>query len=133
MKRLIILLLALTISAAFDQTQGDYFQYKFSLLDKLYITNTDVVMILPEYLSVLTKYIAAITILWVSYLQETEYPKQMKIAALLMTGFGIDFLLECNHCWFSIGNYAFGYRSVAFLIFGIVIIGTIIKEKWTSL
>ena len=90
-------------------------------------------MILPEYLSVLTKYIAAIAILWVSYFQESEYPNQLKIAAWLMTGFGIDFLLECNQCWFDIGDYAFGYRTLAFIIFGIVIIQTVIKEKWIML
>ena len=123
-KILIVLLLAITLIAAFDQVESTDFPIRRSL--------SHVKTTLPEFLSVLTKYISFVSLFWIICFGATKFNKQLMIAAILATGFLVDFLLESNVCWFNIGVYAFGYRSLAFLIFGVVIIATIIKEKWIS-
>jgi len=121
MKRLIILYLAFLISAAFDQVQGTFFTHHFFPLSNLE-------MILPEYLSWISKLSGVSLVMWMSYSQETEYSKQFKIAALLTTGFLVDFIIEGTQGWFNIGSYAFGYRAIVFIIFGLVIVKTILKS-----
>jgi len=117
-------MLSMTLIAAFDQTEGTYFPRRFSF--------SRIEMILPEFLSSLTKYLAVSLLLWAFYIQAERFKKQLLVAAILVSGFFLDFLIESNICWGHIFGLTFGYRSVAFLIFGIVIIGTIIKDKWTS-
>lgn len=123
-KILIIIMLAITLIAAFDQMEGTYFPKRYSL--------SRIEMTKPEFLSVMTKYLAFSSLLWVIYLQANKFKKQLLVSAVLGSVFFIDFLLESNICWGHIFGLTFGYRSVAFIIFGIVIIGTIIKEKWSS-
>ena len=58
---------------------------------------------------------------WTLVTQEVQYPKELKIAALLITGRWIDFILECNKGWFSIGIYPVSYDTIATIIFFVVI------------
>ena len=117
-------MLSMTLIAAFDQMEGTYFPLRFSF--------SRIEMILPEFLSIVTKYLSVSLLLWVIYFQGERFKKQLLVSAVLGTGFFLDFLIESNICWGHIFGLTFGYRSVAFLIFGVVIIGTIIKDKWTS-
>ena len=116
---LIILLLVVTLLAAFDQKEGDFFEERHSFS---HIKTT-----LSEFLSVGIKYLSVTSLFWIIYLQSVKYRQQIKIAAILATGFFFDFLLESNIGWFHIDKYVFGYRSVAFIIFGIVTLTTIYK------
>lgn len=122
MKRLIILYLAFLISAAFDQIQGTFFLYDFFPL-------SDIKMTWSEYFSWITKFLGVSIIMWDMAMQEIEYHREFIIAAVLATGFIADFMIECTEGWFDIGIYAFGYRSLVFIIFGIVLIYTFLKKK----
>lgn len=122
MKQLIILYLAFVISASFDQIQGDFFLVSF-------FPFSDIKMTLSEYLSWIAKFSGFSIVMWVTAMEAKKYRQEFKIAAWLATGFLIDFLLECTHGWFDIGRYAFGYRTMVFIVFGGVILKTILKER----
>lgn len=121
MKILIILFLIAVLSAAFDQVQGTFYP------KELFLNNLK--MILPEYFSYLVGRLGSFLLVLVIYFEATEFKKQIKVAMLLVAGWCIDFLLEGNRGWIDINGYAFGYRSSAFIVFGVVLIYTI-YELW---
>lgn len=123
MKILVILFMIAVLSAAFDQVQGTFFYREFFL--------NDLKMILPEYFSALVGRIGTFLLVLIIYFESVEFKKQTKIAMFLVGGWCIDFLLEGNKGWIDVHGYAFGYRSIAFIVFGFILIQTL-WHQWKS-
>lgn len=121
--RLIIFFLIVLAFAGLDQLQGDFRPRDF-------FVGWDEKMTISEYASWLVKIGSFVGLVWDFYLQERNgaYSREFLVAAVLMTGFIVDFIIEGTHSWISIGPYAFGYRAVVFLVFGAVIGKRILKD-----
>lgn len=122
MKRLWIIFLASLIFAAFSKIQGNRF-----ILHDLFLFS-DLKLIYPEYAWNICINIVPIAYLWTLVSQETERPKEMRMAAWIVTGHLIDFLLECNQGWVSVGVYAISYDTIMFILLGLVTLKAMLDE-----
>lgn len=122
MKRLWIIFLASLIFSAFSKIQGQGFiPYDLFLFSNLKL-------IYPEYAWNICINIVPIAYLWTLVSQEVEKSKEMKLAAWIVTGHLIDFFLECNQGWFSIGVYAISYDTIMFISLGLVVLKAMLNE-----
>ena len=138
LKRVAIIGLAFLIWAGLSKIQGNGF------VERHLFPFSDLTMIWPYYLSVLAIHLGFVCYAWTLYSQETVLanlektssfwdmarPQEVKLAAVLVSGRLVDFVLECNHGWFGIGDYPISYDTFAFVLFGLVSLKTILwKEK----
>ena len=123
MNRVVILFMVFLIGAAFSKVEGTFFYlHFFPLAPRL-------ADIWPGYLSVNCYYAGVVGLSWVIYSQEKECIKEVSLAAWLMTGRWIDYLLEGN-TGHRINSYMVSYDTFAFIIFGVATI--MASKRWIS-
>jgi hypothetical protein len=79
-------------------------------------------MTIPAYLVNICLNFIFIAPMWVFVSQETERPKEIKQIAWIITGRGLDFILEANRTWFNIDFPEIGKTPIYYdtLMFAVV-------------
>jgi hypothetical protein len=80
---------------------------------------SDIKMTWPEYAWTLCTRITFIGFAWALALLNDSKKKYLIIAAIVMTGWGIDFLLECNQGWGHLFGQVISYEAIIFVTLSI--------------
>ncbi len=72
--------------------------------------------------------IVPVAYIWTLLSLETEKPKELRMAAWIIAGHGIDFVLRCNQSFGHIGVYAISYDTIMFLLLGLVVLKAMLNE-----
>ena len=127
MKRLWIILLA-SLVWAFNKFEGT------GLSEYAFFPFSDWKVTLPDYLFSVCLIVVPMAFMWTLVSQETERPKEIKIAAWI-TSFKLPwFLLTCNMTFFripvhGIGVIPIGYDALMFVLLGLVVLKCHLYEQ----
>lgn len=86
-------------------------------------------MTVPIYLWNICINIVPVAYVWTLLSLENEKPKELRLAAWIIAGHGIDFMLECNQSLFYIGIYPISYDTLMFVLLGLVVLKATLYEQ----
>lgn len=115
------------MTAAFSKVECDHcIQYNLFPLSKL-------TTILPFYFNFLIQFSAFSALAWIIAIEAKEFKFEMRLAAILVTGRLLDYILRGSEWWhLTIGDYIFSYDTFAFLVFAILVIVNHYYQLWNS-
>lgn len=108
-----IMLICFSIYFAFAKFEGTQFPRNFFPL-------SEIQMVFSEYLWTICVRVIIIGCAWAFVTGEKA--KYLRLIAWIITGWGIDFLLEANQGWFLLGKWVVSYETLIVLGIGAVIV-----------